>query len=644
MEYTIDDKNLPLSEQTRIEKEINDDLVDHLYGGAKTGVYSTIFSSTFVFVIFYKHVNFTILLTWLLTFHVVLFLIALLDYAYRKYKHKFELQTWDLALTTLVTICTILWGATVFFNPDELLYRFILLVILSLVATSFSMVAVGAFKSCIIYESFVLLPTVVWMFMQDHIYYKLGGGFIILFYVFLIGMSKRSTEWLTNSIKLKIENSYFTHQATHDLLTDLPNQRALVRYVNLLINECEKNKKKFAIVCFSINRLDIFTNTLGYQAGDLVIQAIAKRIKSLQEKKDNTSRIITLPRWDAFVVLIEPFNSKTLQLELDVMFSALDTPFQLGKREAKLTASAGVSVYPDNGDNDKTLISNAYAAMFQARQFGGNKIEFYKKEINERTPKMLELENDLHHALKRREFVLYYQPIVDLRTGKISGMEALIRWKHPTKGLIPPIDFISLAEATGLIIPIGEWVLEQACTQTALWHKQGYRDLALKIAVNLSVKQLRDSNLLAHVEKTLNKTHLPPQFLELEVTETEILDEKLLPIIQEITKKGVNLSIDDFGTGYSGLSYLKVFQVDKIKIDQSFIRDLETSNDSSTIVSAILAMAKELDIKTLAEGVETAEQLKFLKDRDCQYMQGFYFSKAIPAEEFSKLLEIGKHL
>lgn len=314
----------------------------------------------------------------------------------------------------------------------------------------------------------------------------------------------------------------------------------------------------------------------------------------------------------------------------------LDEPFYLEKRGVKLTASLGASIYRKDGEGIQELLINADAAMLKAKQFGSNRLEFYRTEINAQLPRQLQLETDLHSALKNNEFEVYYQPLIDLKINQISGMEALLRWKHPQQGFISPVNFIPLAEETGLIVPIGEWVLREACAQTRIWHQMGFS--SLKVAVNLAEKQLRQDNFVGTIDRILTMTDFSPRFLELEITETAILDEAITNLLKEFKKRGLSLSVDDFGTGYSGLSYLKRFSIDKLKIDQSFIRDIPASSDSITIVSAIIAMAKELGVNVLAEGVETEEQLEFLRKKGCNYIQGYYFSKPVDVNGFTQLL------
>lgn len=649
MATEVEYKQVTAIERRQINIQIKEDLVEHLYKSNVTAVITGVLTSVGVFMYFYNYTNFIPLLSWFITFNVVLCYIAGITFFYKTNKKLFNMQVWEILLAFGIMCCAGLWGTSVLFSPDSSTHQYLLFGILFMLAAAYSMGTVGLFYLGIACLCLILIPITVWCFLQRDFYYNLGGSFVILYFIFLLGMNKRSSEWLVASLRLKLENSYFTHQANHDFLTDLPNQRSLLRLIENIIKERSALNQGFALICFSINRLDMFNNSLGYQAGDLIVQSLAKRLSTLlsdlnRQSVEKVDRFLSLPRPDAFVILIDPLPGVHLEEEVSHLFSVLDQPFYLGKREAKLTVSIGVSVFPRDGDNARVLMSNVYAAMFQAKQRGGNQVEYYQREINEKTPYLLELESDLHRALKNKEFLVYYQPLVDLVDGHVFGMEALIRWNHPKRGMIQPTDFIPLAEETGLILPMGAWVLEEACRKTKEWNEENFKSLPIKVSVNLSIKQLRQGNLLETVDEILVRTQLKPEFLDLELTETELLDENLLPIMREITKRGVSLSIDDFGTGYSGLSYLRFINVNKIKIDKSFIDDVVTNEESATIVSAILAMAKELNIKTLAEGVETKEQLEFLKERDCQYIQGYYFSKPLPWNEFDQLLKEKKHL
>ncbi len=632
-------QHLTASEQEQIESNIREDLVEHLYRSAPSGVTTVFLASTSVFIFFYQQAHSLFLISWLASFYMALFSIAILYWFYKKNKFKMPIQYWQQSLSFLLICCGLLWGSCLFFNPSDEIHQIALLLILFMVSAALSMATVGIFLLGCVCVFCILSPLTIWFISQNNFYYQSGGVIVILYGMFLLGMNYRSTQWLKNSLRLKIENTYFTYQANHDLLSGLPNQRMLSQRLENLIHE----KLKFAIVCFSINRLEIFNNSLGYQLSDFIIQAVSKRLLTFfnevqNAQKDQFHYFVAHPRSDSFIILIEPFKKKDLDKTLGQLFQMLESPFHIGKTATEVTASIGVSLYPKDGENAKAILSNTYAAMFQAKQQGGNQIKYYKSEMNEKTPYLLELENDLHHAVKRQELVLFYQPIIDLEDGSIAGMEALIRWQHPKYGIIPPLDFIFLAEENGMIVPIGKWVLRQACYQAAQWYKMDANRVR-KISVNVSSKQLQEEAFLLVIQKTLKETGLHPECLELELTETAILDKTVFPLIKEIKKINVSLSIDDFGTGYSGLSYLRDFKIDTLKIDQSFVQEATNNDDSATIISAIIAMAKEMGLKIVAEGVENEDQLRFLLKRSCRYAQGYYFGRPMSAADFTLLLK-----
>ncbi len=627
-------------ERSQIDNEIQEDLVVHLYQSARPGTIVASFISMVVFALFYRSADLRILIAWFAGFNFTLILILALDFGYRKFYATWNSRQWGLAHALLMVVCTAFWGGSFFLDhTKDLIHQFLSLGLLCMAASSFSMVTVGMFRLCLVSISCILLPMATWFFLQS-LYYRLGGAIIVLYLIFLLGMNRRSTEWLIDSLKLSKMLASFTHQASHDLLTDLPNQRLMVQIIETAIEKAKTTQQGFGIICVAINRLESL-NSMGYQTGDLIVQALAKRLTTFLEDMDQKSagrvrHTLTLPRSNAFTVIVEPITLELMNHSSQQLFEALESPFSLGKRDTKISVSLGISFYPEHGDDVKTLLSNAYAAMFQAKQRGGNQMEVYEPALlGETAPTLLELETDLYHAVERKELLVYYQPIIDIIEGKIAGMEALVRWNHPQRGMVSPMDFIPLAEETGLINAIGEWVLEEACTQTVRWRAQGF---PLKVAVNLSAKQLWKGHLPDIIANILDKTGIGTQFLELELTETQILDKKLVPLIKAITNKGISLSIDDFGTGYSGLSYLRFFDVGKIKVDKSFVDDVTTNDNSATIVCAILDMAKAMHIRTLAEGVETKEQLDFLRERGCQYIQGFYFSKPLSTEDFSEYL------
>ena len=446
---------------------------------------------------------------------------------------------------------------------------------------------------------------------------------------------KERTVELEKSLKL------VTYQATHDLLTDLPNQRSLIESIQESIKTFANSAEAFGICFLTLNELDKINDGLGYQAGDLVIQTVAQRLVTLLKNPIMVNGravqcSITLSRKDVFVILIQPILHPT---ELDLVegfFKALEEPVHTGTQFVKISASIGVCLYPQDGKNIQTLLMHADAAMLHAKKLGGNNTHIYHSESHADISRELEIERNLHQAIVNQEFVLQYQPFVAVKTGEICGAEALIRWHSPTLGLINPGEFIGLAEANGLIIPMSEWVLHSAFTQAKAWQDMGQKQV--KVAVNLSAKQFYKKGLVQTIMGIVAETKVDPTMVELELTESEVFQQSMIPILKQLKDLGFYLSIDDFGTGYSGLSNLKQFNLDYIKIDKSFVQDIATNKDSQVIVTNTIELAKQLDIQVLAEGIETKEQLDFLVESGCDIIQGYYFSRPLDTEKLTRML------
>ena len=639
MDILVDQKQITADEKTLIEKQVKEELIEHLYQGCLPGTITGMVVSAAIYLDYYRYTPTYLLNTWVIFFNIMMLSLTCLFYAYKKFKQKFTLPAWEKAYFVNMIGCAISWVPIIYLLPNDMTRQYLALIAFFLATTGYATGTIGQFSLCVITLNVMLLPLITWSFIQGGIFYNIIASYSIIYMLFMISINLRSTRWFKDSLKLKLENNLVSYQANHDLLTDLPNQRLLPQYVEAAINNVKKTNTSFALVCFSLNRMEVINDSLGHQAGDSLILALTNRFRTLAlqlSRMPNEAQIILLISKDIFTILMIPLQMEGAENALKKLFSVLDEPFYLPDRTMTLTASVGVSFYPKDGEQTETLLGNADAAMLKAKQFGGNRFEFYKAEINAQLPKRLALENDLHEAINQNQFQVYYQPLIDLKARKIAGSEALIRWIHPVHGFIPPINFIPLAEETGLIVPIGAWVLEEACRQTRVWQKMGFKDL--KVAVNVSGKQLTHDNFIKRIHYVLKQTDFDPKYLELEITETAILDENIISIIKEFTNMGLGLAVDDFGTGYSGLSYLKRFSIDKLKIDQSFVKDIPGNNDSITIVSAILAMAKELNVKSLAEGVETKEQLRFLQEKGCDYIQGYYFSKPLEASYFTQLL------
>ncbi|MCW8398572.1 EAL domain-containing protein [Legionella sp. PATHC038] len=440
---------------------------------------------------------------------------------------------------------------------------------------------------------------------------------------------KERTEALEKSLKL------VTYQATHDLLTDLPNERFLYEHINNVAERAVKDHHKFAIACFSLNNMMKINDSIGHHASATIIHRIAQRFSQLAEK--NTKYFFSLLRKDVFVILIDPIID-ILEIEecTQDLFIVLDNPVYVAQQELNLTASIGISVFPDDGRDVDTLITHAEAARTLATERGGNSVRVYNTIITADATRQLNIENQLYRAIENNELILNYQPFIDLRTGTVCGAEALVRWNNPVLGLLSPMEFIPLAETNGMILPIGEWVLSTACQQLKKWHNSGFK---LILSVNLSAKQLVQQDLVEHIAQILADQKLSPKYLELELTESNAFQNEAIPIINKFTEMGISLAIDDFGTGYSEFGNLKLFKVNKIKIDKTFIQDIDVSIDSRNIVSNTIALAHRMNIDCLAEGVETLEQIKFLKENGCYIMQGYYFSQPLDVKDFSEFLK-----
>jgi len=425
--------------------------------------------------------------------------------------------------------------------------------------------------------------------------------------------------------------------ANYDTLTDLPNRVLLGQRLTKALEEAEYNERLVAVLFIDLDRFKVINDTLGHDSGDELLKVVARRLNEAVRPGDTVARY----GGDEFViVLAHVAHIDDVTRVVHKILGRLSPAITIGGRELFVTPSIGITLYPFDDRTGEELLRNADSAMFHAKEQGGNTFRFYTTELNARAERRLTLETSLRHALDRGEFELHYQPQVDLVSSQILGAEALIRWQHPDWGLVSPAEFIPLAEETGLILPIGEWVLAEACAQARAWHDAGHA--GLRIAVNLSGRQLSQKDLPGIVASTLKRCGVVRGTLELEITESLLMQdlEQTADTLEALVALGVTVSMDDFGTGYSSLSYLKRLPIDVLKIDQSFVRDIGVDPDDAAIVQAIIAMAHSLGIKVVAEGVETAEQLAFLRQYRCDSMQGYYFSRPVPPEQFAELLRL----
>jgi diguanylate cyclase (GGDEF)-like protein/PAS domain S-box-containing protein len=428
---------------------------------------------------------------------------------------------------------------------------------------------------------------------------------------------------------------HLAHSAEHDPLTGLPNRLLLCDRIDQAISLARRHGGKVAVLFLDLDGFKNINDSLGHSVGDRLLRSVAKRLLACVRSPDTVCR----NGGDEFVIVLQEMDQPNqAAITARRVLKAVADPHKAGEHDLHVTASMGVSIYPDDGPDAETLIKNADTAMYQAKASGRKTFQFFTPEMNVSAVERQSVEEGLRNALEDREFVLHYQPIINVKTGAVAGAEALIRWNHPTRGLVSPMTFIPVAEETGLILPIGAWVMREACRQAQSWKHTGLNSGSM--AVNVSAIQFRDGNFLEDVFSILRETGLDPHSLELEVTEGVLMKnaEVAASTLKAVRDIGISVSVDDFGTGYSSLSYLRKFPLDVLKIDQSFLRKIHAAPDDSIIVSAIIGMGRAIGLRVVAEGVETAEALEFLKANDCDDAQGYYFSRPVPAEEFVKLL------
>lgn len=433
----------------------------------------------------------------------------------------------------------------------------------------------------------------------------------------------------------KQAEEHVRHLAHYDALTDLPNRTLFSDRLGQALIKAQRNHGKAAVMFLDLDRFKVINDTLGHSIGDLLLQAVAARLTGCVREGDTVSRL----GGDEFVILLpEIRDAEDTYVVAQKLLAAAALPFELRGHELHISASIGISFYPDDGASAEVLMRNADAAMYRAKEMGRNNYQFYHADMNARSFERLAMETSMRRALEQEQFELYYQPRYEMPGGGIVGVEALIRWHHPDLGLVLPVQFIPLAEETGLILPIGEWVLRTAATQGKAWQQAGLPPLFM--AVNISARQFRQIDFAGKVGQILQDTGFDPRWLELELTETTLMShaEENVVTLSKLKAMGIRIAIDDFGTGYSSLGYLKRLPVDILKIDCSFVGDMTVSLDDAAIVEAIIAMARSLGLHVVAEGVETVEQSKFLQARKCDEMQGCYFSKPLPVDQLLPIL------
>ncbi len=425
--------------------------------------------------------------------------------------------------------------------------------------------------------------------------------------------------------------------AYHDVLTELPNRALFLERIEHAISRHRSERQNFTVLFLDVDNFKNVNDTLGHDIGDTVLIQISNKLSSCIRKGDTLARF----GGDEFGILLNELAEENVISKIsDKILTQLSKPIKVKQNEIYLSASIGICTFPTDGNNANVLLKNADTAMYKAKELGRNNFQFYSRSMGDIALRRMEIETELRHALEKDEFELYYQPQIDIQTGQIVGAEALLRWNHSKLGVLTPDTFIPILEETGLIISIGEWVIKQACKQIKIWNTiDSSPDFS--ISVNVSAVQFQESGLIDVIKETLNNSNLDPNLLELEITESILMENmnQVQEIIGKISLLGVKFAIDDFGTGYSSLSYLQKFKIDTLKIDKSFIHDINKNEDNATIVKTIIAMAHALKLSIIAEGVETIEQESFLKDSCCVKAQGYYYSRPVPVEQFTKHLK-----
>lgn len=455
----------------------------------------------------------------------------------------------------------------------------------------------------------------------------------------LVHAMRAAVERQRSVVELELARQREHYLATHDPLTGLPNRQLLFDRLSHSLAAARRYGHRVGVVFLDLDRFKSINDTLGHGVGDLLLQAVAERLSGCVRRSDTVARM----GGDEFTVVLAPIlhagdAARAAQTVLDV----LSRPYQVEGHDLYLAPSVGIAVFPDAGEDPETLLRCADRAMYQAKDEGGGQYQFFAAAANTTVLERLSLEVGLRGALEREEFTVHYQPLVNLETDEVTEVEALLRWRHPRRGIVAPGEFIPLAEETGLIVPIGDWVLRAACAQARAWQEAGLPPI--RIAVNLSLRQFRQKGLVQSVARVLRETPLDPSLLELEVTESKILEDPVsgFATLHRLKDLGLSISIDDFGTGHSSLAYLKQIPADTLKIDRSFVQDITDRAQEAAITEAIIALGRSLRIRVVAEGVETEEQLEFLLAHRCSDMQGFLFGRPVAPEECGRLLRRGR--
>lgn len=625
-----------MASNTIFSQKIQIDLIRLLYQQISPTLYAESVAAISLAFVLWGFVSLPLLIAWLV-FNLVFAGIYrhILVFYYRRFteKHGFSytnMQWWLRWFALGVFFSGISWGlagSLLMAKNDIVRQTFTILLLTGVTSVANVVYSPKRF----VYTLFLMLafvPFSVWLILQGHIFVILGM-LALIYIALMLGVSFYSNKLIVTSLQLRYENIDLIQQANFDSLTGLPNRNLFHDRLSQAMLHADTFHRNIAVLFLDLDSFKSVIDTLGNVVGDQLLIAVSERLK----KYLGENRTISRSAGDEFIIILD-----NLKKEPDVIPFANDilrlisTPFSIDNNNINISVSFGISFYPKDALEPEILVRHAGMAMYQAKEMGRHNFQFFKQEMNEKIMKRVTLENQLRDALKENEFSLYYQPIIDAKTGLITTMEALLRPTHPVLADLPLPEFISLAEETGLIIPLGEWILKKACQHLKEWELY-VPDVP--IAVNISPLQFKQVNFLKTITQLLEDTPLNPRSLVLEITESVMMEdiEKTIAQLKKLKERGVGLVVDDFGTGYSSLNYLKQLPIDKLKIDQSFIQDIPFHADDAAITSAIIALGNRLKLKVIAEGVERLDQVKFLVNERCDEMQGFYFSQPLPSQD-----------
>ncbi len=570
---------------------------------------------------------------------------------------KCDTPTWERRFKYVMYTSAFVWGCSAFFifHTSDLLHQFFLIFLIAGISSIASGTLASLFGLSVVFLTFLLTPLFLVMLVHGGFEFHMMAILVITFLILLVNASRRIHLNIMSALKSKILHEKATqalefseekikHQAYFDALTDIPNRILLKDRVEQSLSHYRRHGDLIAIMFLDLDHFKSINDSLGHYVGDLLLIETAVRLSRICREEDTVARL----GGDEFIVLLnelgqDPHNAaKYAERIAEKIHEALSQPFDVGERESINTSSSiGIAIVSSDDQSADDLLKFADTAMYQAKKEGRNTTRFYQEQMDQWIKKRLFLENALRHAIKNSELELYYQPVIEIATKRIIGAEALLRWNHPELGLVMPDEMISIAEESGLIVSIGEWVLREACTQFVRWRSENLRQVHIdRIAINVSVVQFRQNDFVDKVIRIVAESGIVPSMLELELTESTVIDniDIVIEKMNRLRSAGINISMDDFGTGYSSLSYLKRLPFTTLKIDRSFVRDIMSDADDAALVETILSMASIFKFDVIAEGVETIDQFKFLEEHGCQYFQGYLCSKPVQVSQFEELL------